>query len=48
MTQRIPLIARDLKRLYTGFLYTQGDERGLQSYGACTDLLVAYYLEEGL
>ena len=34
--------------VYTGFLYTQGDERGLQSYGACTDLLVAYYLEEGL
>ena len=32
-------------RVYTAFLRTYGDDRGLQSYGACVDLLVAYYGE---
>lgn len=29
--------------MYEGFLRTYGDNRGMQSYGACVDLLVAYY-----
>lgn len=29
--------------VYEGFLASYGDERGLKSYGACVDLLVAYY-----
>ncbi len=32
--------------VYTGFLHSYGEERGLQSYGACIDLLIAYYLPE--
>ena len=32
--------------VYTGFLESYGEERGLQSYGACIDLLISYYLEE--
>ncbi len=31
--------------VYTVFLQTYGDDRGMQSYGACVDLLVAYYYE---
>lgn len=31
------------EEVYEGFLASYGDERGLQSYGACVDLLVAYY-----
>lgn len=29
--------------VYTGFLQSYGQELGLKSYGACVDLLVAYY-----
>ncbi len=29
--------------VYETFLQTYGDDRGMQSYGACVDLLVAYY-----
>ena len=29
--------------VYTGFLQSYGEERGMRSYGACVDLLVAYY-----
>jgi len=29
--------------VYTGFLQSYGDERGMRSYGACVDLLVAWY-----
>lgn len=29
--------------VYEGFLATYGEQRGMQSYGACVDLLVAYY-----
>lgn len=32
-------------KVYSAFLETYGDDRGLQSYGACVDLLVAYYGE---
>lgn len=31
--------------VYTGFLRSYGQELGLQSYGACVDLLVAYYYD---
>jgi hypothetical protein len=31
--------------VYTGFLQSYGQSLGLQSYGACVDLLVAYYYE---
>lgn len=31
------------EQVYEGFLRTYGDDRGMQSYGACVDLLVAYY-----
>lgn len=31
--------------VYTGFLQSYGQELGLKSYGACVDLLVAYYEE---
>ncbi len=29
--------------VYEGFLQSHGEDRGMQSYGACVDLLVAYY-----
>lgn len=31
--------------VYTGFLQSYGQELGLQTYGACVDLLVAYYYD---
>ena len=32
--------------VYTGFLQSHGQSLGMQSYGACVDLLVARYIEE--
>lgn len=32
--------------VYTGFLESYGEDRGLQSYGACVDLLISFYLKE--
>lgn len=32
--------------VYTGFLQSYGQSLGLRSYGACVDLLVAYYYDE--
>jgi hypothetical protein len=32
------------EKVYESFLETYGDDRGMQSYGACVDLLVIYYL----
>lgn len=34
--------------VYTGLLYSYGQEQGLQTYGACIDLLVAYYYDTAL
>lgn len=34
--------------VYTGLLHSYGQEQGLQTYGACIDLLVAYYYEDAL
>ena len=34
------------EKVYEGFLRTYGDDRGMQSYGACVDLLVAWYGRE--
>ena len=31
--------------VYTGFLHSYGQTLGLRSYGACVDLLVAYYYD---
>ena len=31
------------ENIYDGYLKANGDERGIQSYGACVDLLVQYY-----
>lgn len=31
--------------IYEGFLQSHGEERGMRSYGACVDLLVAYYAD---
>ena len=31
------------EQVYETFLRTYGDDRGMQSYGACVDLLVMYY-----
>lgn len=33
-------------KVYDGYLKAQGQELGIRSYGACVDLLVAYYLPE--
>lgn len=33
------------EKVYESFLQTYGDDRGMQSYGACVDLLTAYYLD---
>ena len=33
------------EKVYESFLQTYGDDRGMQSYGACADLLTAYYLD---
>lgn len=33
-------------KVYDGFLKAQGQELGTRSYGACVDLLVAYYLPQ--
>lgn len=29
--------------VYTGFLQSYGQDQGLKTYGACIDLLIAYY-----
>lgn len=34
--------------VYTDFLYSYGEERGMKSYGACIDLLIAYYYDQAL
>ncbi len=39
-------VADAAEAVYTGYMHSSGDSRGLQSYGACVDLLVAYYLEQ--
>lgn len=36
-------IAEVSETVYEEFLYSQGQELGMRSYGACVDLLVAYY-----
>ncbi len=33
-------------KVYDGYLKAQGQELGIRSYGACVDLLVAYYLDD--
>ncbi len=33
-------------QVYDGYLKAQGQELGIRSYGACVDLLVAYYIDE--
>lgn len=33
------------ERVYTGFLQSHGQSDGMQSYGACVDLLVSHYLD---
>jgi len=33
------------ERVYSGFLMNNGQELGIKSYGACVDLLVAYYYD---
>ncbi|MBR4579425.1 MAG: DUF3810 domain-containing protein [Oscillospiraceae bacterium] len=35
-------------QVYEVFLETYGDDRGMQSYDACVDLLVSYYLDRAL
>jgi len=40
-------VAEVSETMYEGFLRTYGDDRGMQSYGACVDLLVAYYGPSG-
>ena len=35
------------EKVYDSFLKSQGQELGVQSYGACVDLLIAYYNEYG-
>lgn len=34
--------------IYTGFLQSNGQTLGMRSYGACVDLLVAYYLPDAI
>ncbi|MDD3429688.1 MAG: DUF3810 domain-containing protein [Oscillospiraceae bacterium] len=36
-------VATAAETVYTGFLQSYGQTMGMQSYGACVDLLVAYY-----
>lgn len=36
------------KEVYDGFLKSNAQELGIRSYGACVDLLVAYYQEHGI
>ena len=38
-------IAKASESVYTGFLQSHGQEFGMKSYGACIDLLTAYYGE---
>lgn len=33
-------------KVYDGYLKAQGQQLGIRSYGACVDLLVAYYIDE--
>ena len=35
-------------KVYTGFLQSYGQSMGLKSYGACVDLLVAYYYDKAV
>lgn len=39
-------ISKATESVYTGFLQSHGQELGMRSYGACVDLLVAYYGEK--
>ncbi len=39
--------AQVTEKVYDSFLKSQGQELGVQSYGACVDLLIAYYNEYG-
>ena len=36
-------VSKTTDAVYTGFLHSYGQTLGLQTYGACVDLLVAYY-----
>lgn len=38
--------AKASEAVYTGFLQSYGQELGMKSYGACVDLLTAYYYDE--
>lgn len=38
-------VAKASDTVYNGFLQSYGQEQGLKTYGACVDLLVAYYYE---
>ena len=39
-------VAEAAEAVYTGFLQSYGQQLGMQSYGACVDLLVADYVEQ--
>lgn len=46
---RYETVAAELSgEVYEGFMATYGEDRGLRSYGACVDLLVACYREKAL
>ena len=41
-------VSKTTDAVYTGFLHSYGQTLGLQTYGACVDLLVAYYYNDSI
>ena len=41
-------VSKTSDAVYTGFLHSYGQTLGLQTYGACVDLLVAYYYNDSI
>ena len=44
--RRKTVVSKTSDAVYTGFLHSYGQTLGMQTYGACVDLLVAYYYND--
>ena len=42
------VVSKTSDAVYTGFLHSYGQTLGMQTYGACVDLLVAYYYNDAI
>ena len=46
--RRKTVVSKTSDAVYTGFLHSYGQTLGMQTYGACVDLLVAYYYNKSI